>query len=290
MKTLFALLILLLIVVPSFANEIDTLTTPAEVNAFLKKTFPDFANSVLLDETNVPKARFVKNNFYKLDLDGNGLTDLLIDNFHLVAVTSSSETKYDVHPIDQGGFLINLHTLTGISYLNKTPLLAIRDYDERTQTVGDKKTEKTILMKFGEFIEYNPKPDKFNIQKIVFKEGGCFGDCPIFNMYIFGDRSVYYEAIKFNKQQGNFNTTLDQEAFNTLIRTINYIGLSRLASRYEVNWTDDAAIDLEITYNNGKVKKVHDYGMIGTFGLANLYSQLFNLSDSQRWRPAGPRI
>jgi hypothetical protein len=109
-------------------------------------------------------------------------------------------------------------------------------------------------------------------------------------MYIFGDRSVYYEAIKFNKQQGNFNTTLDQEAFNTLIRTINYVGLSGLASRYEVNWTDDAAIDLEITYNNGKVKKVHDYGMIGTFGLANLYSQLFNLRDSQRWRPAGPRI
>jgi len=289
MRTIFSLLTLLVLSTSVLANEIDQLKTAADVNTFVKKAFPEFANSMLLDETRVPKTQFVKNNFYKLDLDVNGTTDLIIDSFHCMAVTSSSDGKYDVHPIDQGGFLINLYSLTNILHVGKAPLLVIRRYDENSKNLGGKETEKKILMKFGEFIEYNPKPDNFRIEKIVFKEGGCFGNCPIFDMYVFGDKSAYYQAIKFNDQQGNFGATLDRATFDRLVQTINYIGLTRLSSHYDVNWTDDAAADLEITYN-GKVKKIHDYGLVGTFGPANLYNQFFELRDSQKWLPAGPRL
>src|SRR5215470_2299701 len=129
MRIVFCLLTILLLSPSLLANEIDQVKTAGDVNAFLKKTFPEFANSMLLDETSVPKTQYVKNNFYKLDLDGNGTTDLIVDSFHCIAVTSTREGKYDFHPIDQGGFLINLYALTGIKYLSKTPLLVIRRYD-----------------------------------------------------------------------------------------------------------------------------------------------------------------
>ncbi len=53
--------------------------------------------------------------------------------------------------------------------------------------------------------------------------------------------------------------------------------------KYAVNWTDDQASILEITFDNGKVKKIYDYGLIGTFGLDRVYQLLFKLRENQKW-------
>jgi len=52
---------------------------------------------------------------------------------------------------------------------------------------------------------------------------------------------------------------------------------------YRVSWTDDQTSTLKITYDNGKVKTIRDYGLIGTFGLSQAYKLLFDLRGSQPW-------
>ena len=48
--------------------------------------------------------------------------------------------------------------------------------------------------------------------------------------------------------------------------------------------TDGQTCGLKITYDNGKTKIIHDYGLIGTFGLDRTYEMLFNLRKNQTWK------
>jgi hypothetical protein len=60
--------------------------------------------------------------------------------------------------------------------------------------------------------------------------------------------------------------------------------LTSLKDEYSVNWTDDQTSTLEIKFNNGQIKRISDYGMIGTFGLEHIYDQLFALRKTQKWK------
>jgi hypothetical protein len=67
------------------------------------------------------------------------------------------------------------------------------------------------------------------------------------------------------------NATLEQGDFETL------------QDNYAVNWTDDQTAKLKITYDNGKVKSIRDYGLLGTYGLDRVYQLLFELRENQKW-------
>ena len=41
---------------------------------------------------------------------------------------------------------------------------------------------------------------------------------------------------------------------------------------------------LKITYDNGKVKTINDYGLVGTYGLKRVYNMIFNLRFNQNWK------
>jgi hypothetical protein len=64
---------------------------------------------------------------------------------------------------------------------------------------------------------------------------------------------------------------------------LKQIGFERLKKSYAVRWTDDQTGTLTITYNNGKIKKISDYGMRGTHGLRYLYGLLISLRTNQNW-------
>ena len=70
-----------------------------------------------------------------------------------------------------------------------------------------------------------------------------------------------------------------------MVETIRYIPLDKLDSSYRVEWTVDQTISLEIKYKGG-IKKVVDYGKIGSFGLQRLYSFFFRWKDSVDWGAA----
>lgn len=77
--------------------------------------------------------------------------------------------------------------------------------------------------------------------------------------------------------EGKFQAEADKEVFSSLCNLLNYIDFSHLKDRYSVSHTDDETADLKITYNDGKVKLISDYGMTGTFGLNLVYEHLAKL-------------
>ena len=288
MRLIAGLFIVVLLANFAFANEIDQLRSWEDVNKFVHdRVIKDEPDMVFLEEDKSPGSKFGKNKFFKLDLDGNGLTDLVIDGRYFFAI-SDLGGKYDFYSLDKGTFSLNKYTLINIIYKDKIPLLVIRRYNPDDGSTLGRETEKTVLMKFDDFIEYNANPDNLRIQQIDFSTTQCFGACPVFKLSISQGRKAKYDAIEHNDLAGKFESVIDAKDFEQLIQTINYISPESLKNKYAVDWTDDQGATLTVKYNNGKVKRIGDYGMIGTFGLENLYNQLSLLRKTQNWTKHQP--
>ncbi|MGZ4055466.1 MAG: DUF6438 domain-containing protein [Bacteroidia bacterium] len=286
MKTHITMLFFLLTVKLSVANDIDKLKTNEDVQNFLRQKVDtawkkyDFFEVAGQKDTSA----YGKGKFFKLDLDNNGLTDLIVNGKYFFAVTDNGNGHYDSHFIDRGTFMLDKHTLKNIVYKDKTPLLLICSFSEYSLGKFDNSITDTLALKFGEFYEYNPTPDNFKIEDIIFSTSPCYGTCPIFELTIKADRTAKYDAQEYNDKKGKFKTTLDSTSYDKLVQTINYIKLTSLKNKYSVNWTDDQTATLEVKFNNGQIKKITDYGEIGTFGLEHLYDQLFALRKTQKWQ------
>ena len=286
MKTYTTISILLLTVKLAVANDIDNLKTNEDVQKFLVqkvdtawKEYDFFENTGQKDTSTYGKGKF-----FKLDLDNNGLTDLIINGKYFFAITDNGNGKYESHFIDRGTFMLDKHTLKNITYKDKTPLLIIEKYSEYNFGENRETKTDTLVLQFGEFYEYNSTPDNLIIEEISFSTSHCYGTCPVFKLAIKADGTAKYDAIEYNDKKGKFKTVLDTASFNKLLHTINYLKLTSLKDNYSVNWTDDQTSTLVIKFNSGQTKNISDYGMIGTFGLEHLYDQLFALRKTQKWK------
>ncbi len=268
------------------SSDIDNLKTKDDVKNFLVQKVDTAWRNEDPFETMIGKdtSLYGKGTFFKLDLDNNGFTDLLINGKYFFSITDSGNGHYTSNFIDRGTFMLDKYTLKNIVYKEKTPLLVIDKYSEFN--FGKKSNSKldTLILMFGAFYEFNSSPDNLKIDQISFSTSPCFGTCPIFELTIKGDRKAKYYAKQNNSKKGKFKATIDSVSFNNLLQTINYLKLTTLKEEYNVNWTDDQTFTFEIKFNSGQTKKISDYGGIGTFGLEHLYDQLFALRKTQKWK------
>jgi hypothetical protein len=285
MRTLTIFLFFLLgTTVSVHANEIDSLKTVEDVQKFLiNRIDKEWDQNTVIRTDGEDTTTFAKGNFFKIDLNGDGLTDLVINGEYCVAITDSGNGHYGVFPIDRGVFYLHKYNLVNILYQDKMPILVLQKYDKYNFSKTKNTVLDTIVFKFDGFIEYSPLPDSLKIKEIKFSTSPCFGRCHVFSLSIKKNRKAIYNAIKYNDKKGKFRSTVDEATYNTLVATINYMHLLLLKDDYRVNWTDDRTITLRIKYNNGHVKEISDYGGIGTFGLKNLYDQLYTLKNTQKW-------
>jgi hypothetical protein len=131
-------------------------------------------------------------------------------------------------------------------------------------------------------------PAKHKIEKIEYSTSGCYGTCPIFKLTINSDKTAKWHAKMYNKinnkeVSGNFNTRVTEDKYNDIVNLLNYIDFETLQDNFAVTWTDDQTATLKITYDNGKVKSISDYGLIGTYGLDRVYQLLYELRENQKW-------
>jgi hypothetical protein len=284
MRFLISLLLLLLAATGCFANEIDKLHSVSEVAAFLRA----HAGKGWHEETFFAPATTdttgSKPNFFKLDLDANGLTDLVINGNYLFALTDDGNGQYTEHFISPGMWASSRPKLLAILPRGRTPLLVVQRQPPFYRPGPATAKPDTLLLKFGDFVEYQPATTKLQISQLSFSTSGCYGTCPIFNLVIHSNRKATYQAVEYNKRKGSFTATLDTATYNRLAATLHYIQLLALQDTYRVGWTDDQTVNLAVTLRDGRVKKIQDYGAVGTFGLANLYAQLFKLRETQAWK------
>lgn len=269
---------LILISSVCFGNKIDELKTPEDVLKFVKKTF-DKQDRFQPIRRNLNAIDF---KFIKLDLNKDGLTDILINGIYLYAIIDKGgRNNFEENYI--GGSHFNCQLLS-IDTSKTIPTLVIQkenDYDNETGKDIEFKAD-TLINMYGGFIEYNSSPKTIDFNEIKIMTSPCFGTCPIFELTINDNKQATYNAKEYNKLTGFYKSQIDDKVFSDLVGLITYINIDNLKTNYKIGRTDNPSIDIEIKYN-GLTKKIHDYGLEGTFGLKRLYSILYKLKATQDW-------
>ena len=252
--------------------------TSEDVLKFIKKTF-DKQDRFQTIQRN-PKAIDFK--FIKLDLNKDGLTDILINGIYLYAIIDKGgRNNFEENYI--GGRHFNCQLLS-VDTSKAIPTLVVQkenDYDNETGKDIEFKPD-TLINLYGGFIEYNSSPKQIDFKEIKIMTSACFGTCPIFDLTINNHKKAIYNAKEYNKLTGIYKSSINDKEFADLVGLLTYINIDSLKSDYKIGWTDNPSIDVEIKYN-GLIKKIHDYGLEGTFGLKRLYDVLYKLKATQDW-------
>lgn len=288
-----------------FLSKIDSLNSKADVEKLIHSFDKDYQKFTLKPisqfESDYNTKGFCKKiadslgitkSFYKADFDNNGYTDLLAIgdyyDFKIFVVMNYGHNSLKLNRLTRRSF----QDCTFPKILNDT---LIRYYFIQQPNWSDTNQSATLqykdlTFKYGDFVEYNLQPKNYSIEKIEYQTTMCFGSCPKFYISILKDKSSTFKAEAYNRElrnskeiKGEFNTTLADTSFREIINLLNYIDFPNLKDNYAVGWTDDQTCTLTITYNNGQVKKIRDYGLIGTYGLDRLYQLLFDLRFNQNW-------
>ena len=133
--------------------------------------------------------------------------------------------------------------------------------------------------------------------KIEYEAGACFGFCPIFKMQIDPDRTAVIEAEHFTfsdgrskdefskPKEGTFTTTIKEADFDKLIMLLNNLNIKNLQSDYgNKNVSDLPTSYLNVTFKDGSLKKIKDYGKNGSLELKEVYLFLEDLRKTQTWK------
>ena len=306
-KLLFVISFLIINVIQAHANAIDRIKTGDDVVTFLHDKIDTFwtdwnvfGEFTEFDKIKKSAKESLKDSFIKIDLDNNGLTDLIVNGRYLFIVIAKGNGKYELSFIDQGTFLSQGYVLCNILYENDQPLLVIREgtivldnehkrmdstdiYVHMPGKFARQNGYDTLIVKFGRLLEFNPKPNYSQIEEINFSTTECYGTCPVYTLSIKNDRSAIYHAIQYIKDSGEFAGVISKKNYERFNDIMNYVNIKSLDSSYSVNWTDDQTFYLEIKFKDGNVKKIEDYGRIGTFGLIAIYKQLNQIRKTQKW-------
>lgn len=280
-------------------NFIDSIQTAKQITDLISK-IDDRYKEFKVNESLKFENRFSDKNYKKIadslnvqpwtkaDFDNNGMTDILvIGNWydHSVICILDKDGKYEINRITRRNFQDCTFPVVKkgkIKYFfENEPKRGKWDEPRKLKQI-------TLVYKFGDFIEENQIPANHKIEKIEFSTSGCFGTCPVFNLTINSDKTAKWYAKMYNKIKnkevsGNFNSKITEDKYNDIVNLLNYIDFETLQDDYAVNWTDDQTASIKITYDNGKVKSIRDYGLIGTYGLDRLYQLLFEIRENQEW-------
>lgn len=297
--------------------------TDDKLSKFTLKTIKDFEDDIISPEIKKKANTLgIDKSFYKGDFNHDGRTDLLFigDDNRCIQFSGGSEKEtscgVDVNVIfnlESEYQLKNLLLKHRRFVIPKIIKIDNRDYIniyyEENTMFSDTPTKilsKTLTYKdkYHDFIEYNTQPEKHSIKSISYKTEPCYGTCPIFELELNKNDTSKFTAVIFNfiddndrKAENtalkNFNKGIKEGVFESQIKTsdfialeelLNYINFSKLKDYYSISATDNAGSTLTILYDNGKTKEIGDYGLVGTYGLKNLYRILFDLRFNQEWR------
>lgn len=132
--------------------------------------------------------------------------------------------------------------------------------------------------------------------KIEYEAGACYGFCPIFKLTINPDRTAIIDAERFtftegtsrgessDSREGIFKTTLNENDYKILISKLESLNLKSLNNFYgNKNVSDLPTAYLKVTFADGSVKHIEDYGKGGTEKLDELYTFIEDLRKTQTW-------
>jgi len=291
-------------------NRIDGLKTQTDVQGFIDgySDLRDFQVQKLQDiYSNYFPGDFckdkadslkIKKSFYKADFDKNGRTDLLAigkwsryftiytflsfpnDSVQIKEFTRIFPSDCEFPSVKKNGDIELFHLVDSFYDI----------YGEYffVEDVVPPITKKDLTFKFGFFVEKNLNPTDHKITKIEYSRGGCFGTCPSFSFELIKDGKSVFDAEMYNfedekKMEGVYKTQLKEAHWQELTGLLNYIDFPTLSSLYSMGHSGAPGSTLKIVYDNGKIKKISDRGLSGTFGLMQFNNLMLELRENQNW-------
>ncbi|UWY28883.1 DUF6438 domain-containing protein [Flavobacterium sp. TR2] len=286
------------------SNKIDSLETTADVIEFAKTVNPKF-KSYRAGNMRIKSTDSIANdlncngifkkwnvlNWEKKDLNNDGKTDLIFhaywyNNYYPYAIMDMGSNVFKLFGFSTGsiddcefikpfkiGNSNELHFLHSKSIPNNgfTDLPRVMQID-------------TLTYKFNDFIEINTGNKlRYDVISIEINTNGCFGDCPSYDLKINQDGQADFKGKSFMNFEGSSTKKIALSYFTELVKILEYIKVKELNNNYDVDWTDSQTTILKITFSDGSVKEIRDYGMQGTFGLRLIYSNLFKIASATNW-------
>lgn len=227
------------------------------------------------------------NRFYKVDIDGNGRTDLVIDGTALLVVMDMEDGIKELF-ID-GNWWAS-YAYMGITHVpgSSTGILLLHYYKDSTGLVATVDTE---VFKYGGLVEYNPSFTKSDVQKIVLSKNtatdmvAATGDFCIMvdaKGYSIMHKDAGHAA---NNIAGDSCYTLDSVLAGNLMNFAAYADLRGKKDSYVRQVDHSTGIDVTISYNDGTVKHIHTWSMIASIGLESLAVWLGDICHTLPWKP-----
>jgi hypothetical protein len=302
MKALFLPLVVLT-ALPVFSQSIDSLRTDEQVVKFVRGLNQYYQNLSIVPSKHIYSALnhdsltkcYPKIPYVKADFDGNGSTDLLFNGYDVngadevcsiisFIVLSFGRDSFAIKELTQGSF-IDFFSAKKIVLDGKVYIETLKIQTQRNDSIEFRKDTLTYLC--NEFVEKS-LPNQDTIKRIEYCAWGglIFGGL---HLIITDSFTVLTNGRCIGRPKstmdsgGYFQTNIDAHAYRNIVGLLRNMDFIHLKEEYEVRWTDDLWGILTITYNEGKIKKVRDYGLIGTYGLAALQRMLFDLRESQHW-------
>lgn len=287
-----------------FANAIDSLKTDNDVLLFLNRIEKRFTSNnyqlIQILPTNTFRQKLncdsiaIKwdiNNWEKADFNGDHKTDLIVNvfwsDFEVFVAIDMGNNTYQLLQLSNDHFG-NCELGKPIKFNSEQLLLFYRkrqEYDSPSALIKDIKLKSridTLIYKFGGFVEKNNSTASYEIATIeYYRSSGWTGITPVYEVIIPEEGTPTFEANTNNPKMKIAKENADTKIVKSILDLIQYINIKKLEQKYRVTWFDDTTLYLKITFRDGTIKQIEDYGMIGTYGLSHLYQLLFMLEKTK---------
>jgi hypothetical protein len=266
-------------------NEIDSIKTDSDAICFLKKHFEEFKDfnfeNIYTDSLSRGIADSLKLDLWKkADFDNNGRTDLFVLNkyrgqrFITVLAFENNEYKTPYLIKENCGFPI-IEEFPKITKMNHLDVINLYHFNT---CVKSDLTLDTLVYMNSHFFEFNDKENQVRKIKISYgsfwdhysfitiKKNHKFRRFSYSKTHLFGGHLSLIYKLRFHFRK--ISTT----EFTQLWPVLNNINWNNLKSEYILKCCNDmAGADILVFYNKGEIKKLYDYGLSGTYGMAYLH-------------------
>jgi hypothetical protein len=281
-------------------NSVDSIQTDSDVLAFLKRIDNRFTSDKYRQLQIFPTPTIRQklncdsiaekwniNNWEKVDFNGDNKTDLIVTtywyNFDVFVAIDNGDNTYKIIKLSKDEFQ-NCELAKPIKINSEQLLLFYRiryEYAEQPENMFDfnaKSRIDTLIYKYGGFIEKN-KLASYDISEIeYYTSSGWTGISPVYKLKILRNGNATFEAISDSPKKIIPPTKANKDTVQSIVDLIQHVNIKTLKNKYQVTWFDDTTIYLKIIFRDRTIKEIEDYGMIGTFGLNQLYQLLFSLN------------
>jgi hypothetical protein len=289
--------------------QIERLTTTGEVLRFVRKVASGYGSiSSKMDFPRITPAAFDSltksyhlQSFEKADLDGNGLTDLIFNGSRFsysqsdsfaqplsLAILSLGKDSFEVRDLSLDIFqdiAAHLIQLDGKPYIQT---IRVTRHRIDTNYCAEYNID-TLAWEFNAFIE-RKSMDRRKIAQIDYN---CWNGLAF---WVNATLRIINDSVRLKKERfegylsGVYLSRLNSNTAQRLYGLLNAIDFVSLKDSFRIGAFDATTGTLKITYDNDQTKTITDYGICGTYGLAELHQLLYGLIKTQPWVNADPLV